>query len=251
MTAKESIIEKVQKLLELQKGAEAIGSLEEAANAAEKVQRLLLKHNLEMSEIAAHDPEKEQKMGRARYEEIYAKKNEGQWIYRLYSVLAGHNLCYIVYTRFRDDHGKPNKFVNLIGTKENVQVVRFLADQLELRLRKLEQKAWNTRELWMHEKRNAFRRGYLMGACMGIDTQLSEAKQKAMQENVKVNALVLANDAKLREAVAHFFPRLSSARRTKGYSANGAMNKGYQDGKSMQINKGMGKGGNGTAGYLK
>ena len=52
----ESIIEKVQKLLRLQKGAEDIGSLEEAANAAEKVQTLLLKHNLEMADISAHDP---------------------------------------------------------------------------------------------------------------------------------------------------------------------------------------------------
>lgn len=249
---KESIIEKVQKLLDLQKGAEAIGSLEEAANAAEKVQRLLLKHNLEMSEVSAHDPDKEQKMGRARYEEIYAKKNEGQWIYRLYSVLAKHNFCYVIMTNFYHlEQKKMNKFINLIGTKENVQVVRFLADQLELRLRDLEVKAWHNREIWMGEKRNAFRRAYLMGACTGINAQLQYAKDKMMEESKKVHALVLANDLKLEEAISHFFPKLGTGRRTKGYSAHGAGMQGYQDGKNMQINKGMGKGGNGTAGYLK
>ena len=79
-----SIIEKVQKLLSLQKGAEVIGSLKEAANAAEKVQTLLLKYNLEMADISAYDPDREQKIGRAIYRDVYAKKNEGKWIYRLY-----------------------------------------------------------------------------------------------------------------------------------------------------------------------
>jgi len=245
--APESIIEKVQKLLALQKGAEEIGSLAEAANAAEKVQTLLLKYNLEMDDISRHDPGKDQKMGRAKYEGVIAKKNEGQWIYRLYSVLADHNFCDIVFTNYRMDNGKKNKYVNLIGTKDNVLVVKFLADQLELRLRSLEVKAWNKEGRFTHEKRNSFRRGYLIGACQGIDSQLSEVKRRAMRESEQVHGLVIANEAKLKEALTELFPLLKNGRRTKSPSAQIAGSMGYRDGRSIQINKGMGSGNNGIA----
>ena len=245
--APESIIEKVQKLIALQKGAEEIGSLEEAANAAEKVQTLLLKYNLEMDDISRHDPDKDQKMGRAKYQEVIAKKNEGMWIYRLYAVLADHNFCDVVYTNYRMDNGKRNKYVNLIGKKDNVQVVKFLADQLELRLRSLEVKAWNKTGRFTNEKRNAFRRAYLLGACQGIDSQLGEVKRRAMRDNSQVQGLVLANDIKLQEALAQLFPNLKTGRRTKGYSAYMAGSLGYRDGKEIQIQKGMGSGENGIA----
>lgn len=241
-----TIIEKVQKLLELQKGAESIGSLAEAVNAAEKVQTLLLKYNLEMADISAHDPEQEQKMGRVIYQDVYAKKNEGQWIYRLYTVLAKHNLCKIIFTEFRDMYGKKNMYVNLIGTKDNVLVVKFLADQLENRIRRLETKAWNEEGRHFGEKRNAFRRAYFMGACHGIDTQLAEAKRKAM-EIPQVNALVLATDIKLRNAVAQFFPYLRTGRATRSLSAQVGGSLGYRDGKNMAINRGIGSKENGHA----
>jgi len=242
-----SIIEKVQKLLSLQKGAEVIGSLKEAANAAEKVQTLLLKYNLEMADISAYDPDREQKIGRAIYRDVYAKKNEGKWIYRLYDVLAKHNLCDVIFSRFRDTNNKFNMYVNLIGTKDNVIVVKFLADQLDNRLRRLEIKAWDSEGKYYGEKRNAFRRAYLMGACHGIDIQLKEAKVRAMGESKQINALVLANDIKLYDAVTHFFPNLKNGRARTILSAQVGESLGYRDGRSMAINKGIGSKGNGTA----
>ncbi len=240
---RKTIIERVQKLLDLEQGAKAIGSLEEAANAAEKAQKLLMKHNLEMADIAAHDPNQAQKMGRATFQDVVAQKNEGQWIYRLYYVLAEHNFCDIVYTAFIDDNGKKNKYVNLIGTKDNVQVVKFLADQLEPRLRVLEKEAWKTGRLY-GEKRNAFRRGYFMGAAQGIGAQLADAKKKMMRESDQVYGLVVANDQALAQAVSELFPHLKKGRRSRGLSAQIGGSMGYNDGKNISIHKGMGNGSN-------
>lgn len=245
-----SIIEKVQKLLELQKGAEVIGSLEEAANAAEKVQKLLFKYNLELADITRHEPEKKSEINKGVYREVNAKKNEGQWVYQLHTVLAQHNLCSVVLTSYRMENGKRNKYVNLIGTKENVQVVRFLAEQLENRLRVLEKQVWNDEGRHYGEKRNSFRRGYFMGACAGIGSQLDEAKRRAMQGSVQVTALVVQTDKQLREAMDRLFPRLRSSRRSRGPGAVAGSNFGYRDGKSMSINNGINGNGNGTAGYL-
>jgi len=235
---KNSIIEKVQKLLELQKGAEAIGSLEEAANAAEKVQRLLIKYNLELADIAEYEPEKKAKVGRAACRDIYAKKNEGQWIYRLYTVLANHNFCQVILFTYRMENGKKNMYVNLIGTRENVTVVKFLSDQLESRIRVLEKKAWENR-FFRQEKRNAFRRAYFMGACEGINAQLKDAKVRAMQENVKVTDLVVQTDKELADAIKKMFPNLKEGRMSKSLSARMAGMMGYNDGKSMNINRGI------------
>lgn len=245
-----TIIERVQKLLEFQKGAEVIDSLEEAANAAEKVQKILFKYNLEMADVTRHSPEKKSAMGKASYREVSAKKNEGQWIYSLYTVLAQHNFCQVILTYYRMGNGKRNRYVNLVGTRENVQVVKFLAEQLESRIRVLEGRTWNAEGKYFEEKRNAFRRAYFLGACQGIDSQLDEAKCRAMQESEQVTALVVQTDKQLKEAVALIFPDLLKSRRMRRPSADVGGSLGYRDGKGMNINRGINGGENNTVGLL-
>lgn len=48
---KEKVIQKIHKLLKLQFGAEKIGSTNEAFQAAKMVKKLLVEHNLSMSDI--------------------------------------------------------------------------------------------------------------------------------------------------------------------------------------------------------
>ena len=50
---------KLEKLVKLQQGATKIGSLEEAANAAEKIQTLLFKYNLSMADINTDEQREE------------------------------------------------------------------------------------------------------------------------------------------------------------------------------------------------
>ena len=51
---KENVIQKIQKLLKLQYGADSIGSIGEAYQAAKMVRKLLMEYNLSMSDIDYH-----------------------------------------------------------------------------------------------------------------------------------------------------------------------------------------------------
>ena len=237
----EPIVEKIKKLVELQKGAEAIGSLKEAANAAEKIQKILIRHNLDMERVNHLDNgrKKPADIQKGVYRDVYAKKNEGQWIYSLYSCLSSHNFCMVVSSSFYDPSTrKRNKYVNIVGTPENIQVVKFLADTLEERLRVLEKRAWS--EAPSFEKRNSFRRSYFHGAVVGINAQLVEAKERAMRDSAEVTALVVSHKDRINRALPELFGNLKSGRASaslRKYSSGAE--KGYEDGKSISINKGI------------
>lgn len=229
---KEAILEKVKKLMELQKGAEAIDSMEEAANAADKVRRLLLKYNLEMADV--HALEDEDPLGRHDQKDISPKKNEGQWIFALYTALAKYNLCTTIKIQMSRD--ALNSYLSIVGMKENVEVVKYLGEQLDVRIRIMEKEAWSNKSPYVIEKRNTFRRGYFIGAVQGIGSQLREREEAQMESEEAVNALVLVNKEQLREAVSKNFGPTRKAKRSslKGSQGNSM---GYKDGKSMNINQ--------------
>lgn len=62
---KENVIQKIQKLLKLQYGAESIGSTGEAFQAAKMVQKLLMEYNLSMSDIDTSDGQETMKMDKS------------------------------------------------------------------------------------------------------------------------------------------------------------------------------------------
>ena len=231
MEIENNILERIQKLLNLQKGAEAIGSLHEAELAAVRVHELLLKYNLDLADITGFVKPEASKISRFDERDIVNPKNEGQWIHALYNVLCKHNFCRIVVINMRDI-----KYASLIGTKVNVESVKFLGDQLENRIRIAEKDAWKQNS--SSEKRNAFRRGFFMGAVRGIDTQLELKKKEEAALNNKVTALVLSNKDKLDKFMNDEFNNLKSGKPTR-VSASTGMAMGYAKGRSMNINDGI------------
>jgi len=241
--APENVLDKIQKLLDLEQGARNIGSLEEAANAAEKVQRLLTKYNLEMSDVSMHIRKDSMDINKFAFEDVTNAKNEGQWIHSLYSMLANHNYCKLVRTiSHKWDPTKGNvrvTYANLVGTKTNVEVVRKLALRLEERIRTFEREAWR-KDQHMHKNRNAYRRAYFMGAVQGLNHQLEYIKQQEMQENVNVRSLVVQNERQLQEAMANLFSNLTDARRKRALSNGAAGARGFDDGLNMPTGESIG-----------
>ena len=237
----ESVVEKIQKLLEFQHGAEVIDSPEEAANAAEKVQRLLIKHNLSMGDIGGR--KEKTKVTRKEYGDITNKKNESTWVFDLYWGLASYNFCrFIITSRFggfdRKNKVKYFKTGVLIGEEENILAVKFLGEQLEQRLRAMAYKRWKEMQHYVPEKKNTFVRGYLRGAVIGIRDQLKEAQEREMQANVKVTSLVHVKMDAVNKYVEDQYKNLKSSKRSSLSGGNG-MHTGYVDGKTMPINKGV------------
>ena len=229
-----SILEKIQKLLTLQKGAEAIGSLHEAELAATKAGELLLKYNLDLADVTGFQKPESTDIHRFDEREIINPKNEGQWIHSLYHVISRHNFCKMIRITIRGGED----YVSIIGTKDNVESVKFISQQVESRIRTAESHAWK-RNL-SDEKRNAFRRGFFMGAVRGIDVQLTEKRKQDEMANNKVTTLVVVTGAKLDKFIQNEFHHLRSGKATRGLSANNGYAAGHAEGRSMNINKGVG-----------
>lgn len=251
MSEQEKIIERIQKLLEFQHGANAIDSPEEAANAAEKVQRLLMKHNLSMADIG--ERKEKSKVTKQEFEDIVPRKNESTWIFDLYSALCKYNFCkFLIYQGKRLDLEK-RKLITIqhgmiIGEEENILMIKFLGEQLEIRLRAMARKSFSMEKRFISEKKNTYIRGYLRGAVNGIRVQLREAQEREMQAQVKVTDLVHVKSDAVEKYIKEELGPLSKGRSSSLSGMDGAAS-GYRDGRSMSINQGVG-GGNKSSGKL-
>jgi len=211
----ERIVEKIQKLLEFQNGAEVIDSPEEAANAAEKVQRLLLKYNLSMEDIG--ERKEKSKVTEKRFDDIAPKKNEGDWIFSLYQTLCKYNFSiFIIHksvTGFdrRGKHEISMKGV-IVGQEENILTIKFLGEQLESRLRAMARKRFSEVKDFVPEKRNTFIRGYLRGSVIGIAQQLRKVQEQMASESVKVHTWFMPDNF-------YTFDRLDSATKIYTFSS--------------------------------
>jgi hypothetical protein len=226
----DKIKEKIQKLMALQVDAEKQGSLEEAANAACKVQDLLLKHNLAMAEVEGH---KVQTMNRvtSSASDIGWNKRQGQWLMGLYNGLAKYNFCRVILTQYPRDVK-----IHVMGELQNVEVVNYLGAQLAQRVLNLEKQGWNLYQ--GSDKRGTFRRGYLMGTVMGIISQLREQREAASRASASVASLVLVQSEAVQEYVEQEFPDTKTQKRSK--TKSNAVGLGYVAGQALDVHKGIG-----------
>ena len=120
MAKNNKVLDKIKKLLALQKSAEDIGSLEEAQNAAAQVSKLVLKYNIDMADVQ-EGPE-EDRIGVVRmaiHEILPFNKTHGRWLHSLYHVVAKFNFC-----RSLSYHTIPKHcIIEIWGEEHNVAIV--------------------------------------------------------------------------------------------------------------------------------
>ena len=216
---------KLEKLVKLQQGATKIGSLEEAANAAEKIQTLLFKYNLSMADINTDEQREEDiKNNSLDLSELGRVKTSGRWMETLVGVIARNNLCQVVWAQPR---------CVIFGNKENIEVVTLFSIQLISRIQDMAKQSW--KEYNGPEKRNSYIRGYTIGAVAGIAIKLKENKAE-LEKQSNMTALVVANEKLVQEAMKTKFHNLKSGRRSSSSSQDGRR-QGVKDGKNMNIHK--------------
>lgn len=245
--AKDTVLDKIEKLLSMADR----GTLYEAETAARLASGLLLKFNLTMEDVDTRIDDKE----RAVTDELFEmgqiwKKAEGNWIVNLYSAVANNNLCKII---LKPKYGGPRwsvigKDIWVIGKKINVDIVHFMCQQLIPRIRTLEKNYWEEYDGW--DKRGKFRRGFLVGATVGIRQQLAEQLAQMKKEEAKLNALIIYNDKAVEKYVSNKWPSLDKGRGSSTSSHDG-YNQGKAAGKNMRIHKGVGGKSSAYGGLLK
>lgn len=165
----QSVIAKIQKLMNLKEGAEAVGSIHEAENAAMRVQELLMRYNLDLETVQATSIQIKAEFFDG-WIELGDKqgKSESFWVPKLYSAIANNNLCRAIFD---------NTSVRILGRKDQVELVLYIADQMISKVRIAEKYSWA--EYTGEEKRGTFRRGFYSGAVIGINSRLRNENTKS------------------------------------------------------------------------
>lgn len=240
----QKLVAKIQALLKLQESAQAMGSIEEAANAAARISDMLLKYNLDMQDITSVDYEAPAVISEHIFETMdFEKSHEGGWVIKLVRVIARANMC----RAFTSDAAKTKVWV--IGTQTNADMVWFITEQLVNRLRPIKATEWA--KYTGYEKRNTWARGFFSGAVTGIGEQLMrkemEERRKAQeQERAGVapgqGLLVMRMVDKEVERINDFVSKRYAIGRGSskpGTKSVGGKQTGYATGKSMSIHGGV------------
>lgn len=240
METNESVIAKIQKLINLQEGAEAVGSIHEAENAAMRVQEYLLKYNLSISDVKTAKIAEKAKIGVTNFDlNPHQAKTEANWVRNLFWAISKYYLCKALHNAYTPGYfGKYDQgTMRIIGEENNVAIVMYTVEQLLSKIHISEKLSWKSYH--GYEKRNAFKRGFLIGAVNGIEKKLEDQQRKMVEENNSMALMVITKKKELSEYVNTHF-RVKSTSSNSRLSGIDGKTRGYEAGYNMNINKGMG-----------
>lgn len=227
----EEIMKKLRKLQNLYEGAKAINSEGEANAAAAAIQRILIQYNLTMEQISMEDNSvKTDDFTREDVPGYISKSIGGIWEYELTKVLCSHNFCRC-YMR-----GNVKNLV-LFGSKENLEVVKWLRDLLTRKYVALSKERYKEYidSLPAFQKpifKSTFQRGYLRGCCDGLDAKLT-AEEKTIEQ---CTALMVVNDERLTKYIHSKVGAIKTTHQ-RPVSAYDAYQQGVTDGRNTEIYK--------------
>ena len=233
-----TILEKIRKVAGYLKS----DNPNEAANAAAKLSELLLKYNLDASQI----PQSERVHDPFITDRVYHKRLE-DWRIDLAHAIAKANLCRIVLSQ---------STLVWLGRKSNVEVAQYINDTVVADLERLASVFWlvikqayqdNQNELdfnLMHGR--TFKQQFYVGAVKTIKERLQVDLTELQAGDGNIRALVVRNDSELNDYTRSVFPHLGY--RTARQSVSGsAYSLGRAAGANVQFKTGIGSGGaNGT-----
>lgn len=219
----------LSKLKKLQALADRAGTPEEAAVAATKVQELLFKHNLEMSDIQLGDDESSVK--REYIKGTHQIKYAASWCRSLIWDIAKSNFCDTVYTR-------GTTRVSIVGESHNVEAVKMLYDYVQAQIIQLRNEAWKTEGRFTSSRESAWKTSFDAGCAARIGTRLQQERRRLQEETEQSNALVLVTDQELKDAMTRYYPNLG--RGTAGRNLTGSgYGAGLRAGDRVALNKSL------------
>ena len=181
MMDKETVIQKIQKLLKLQYNAEKIGSTGEAYQAAKMVRKLLLEYNLSMTDINATGQQEQSRIVESD-PLSYADQYGVTWKQNLMMIICRYNLCSVIVC-------PRTKQMNIVGLDANVIIVKEFYEYLLQVFRRLSMERLNaaqneylgTGRFMTESMKKDYLRSYLEGVSRGLQENY-ESQQPTSQE---------------------------------------------------------------------
>lgn len=222
----EKIIAKVQKLLALATSCNE----HEAKAAAQKAQELMLQYNLEAQQIDFDRDYSKQELFRAS-----ENKTEMKFICPLLD-----KYFFVRVITIRNKKEKTTR-IEMVGDRANTTVAKYVFDFL---YRKFP-------ELWKAYKKETgcserAKQAFYLGLYNGLKTQFDSQRQSTCQER----GLVLVDDPKLDEKTKELIGEYSYSKSKINIRDAAATASGEEQGRKLQINKGVENKGTSTLGLI-
>ena len=159
-----------------------------------------------MEEVGVEEEKKSNEINQAEVSGFNFSSIGGNWEYRLWYVLCKWNFCKCFM------HGNSYKNLIMFGSKENMEMVKWLFGVLSKRFVEFSKNRWKeymqTPEyIYSYTKPSMarYQRGYLQGAVEGLDLKLKEISDKDKKQEpeygTKVTALVLRTSTAIDEYI--------------------------------------------------
>jgi len=225
------IEDKIRKLIKLQKSAEKIGSMEEAMNAADKIQKLALKFNIDIFTLEEEEIKRQVAVTEVEIPlaDLGYNKKQGTWIFTLLTAVGNYTFSKAVFLKTNSD----NIRVCFHCFKHNAELVEHFAVYLTSTIRDLAHTEYKTGNSLF--KRGKFYRQYLLGAALGVKSKINKILAEEIKEYKGTTALTLYSTKLLDEAMANKYPTITTKKR-RVLRGSGTMAKGLEDGKNIALN---------------
>jgi hypothetical protein len=244
----ESLIKRIKKLMALSKSSNE----NEAAAAAAKAQELLIKYNVEMSEVDKVSLEREDTQLRKEFVELFGEnaKNVIYWKRDLAFGVAKANLCQGV---------SSGKGMYFLGRGHNIEIAKFMYETIMRDVERIADDKWKQilliRSLEDMHGVNLFTDGSLrnvhgktwkasfyVGAVKTIKERLEENLTSLQIESGNVTALVSTEQQQVRDFFRQCFPKTYGAKTASAHYLS-AYKSGLAAGHEVQFKRGVGAGG--------
>ena len=254
----DKLISKIQKLITL--ASDGGATVEEADTAQQMANKLLLMHNLTMSDVKISSNSSSKKVETQRTS-IGQVKEEGQWEPSLIATICEYNLCRSIVTRKR---GFREATITVIGKRDNVDVVLYLFDVARNLYRRSSKDMYNAyrremidenshlglTELELQKaKKLAYRtvwiRSYLKGCVAGLFSKLESQRKQIERDQQKVSnqfgLMVVDNKKQITDYMEKNYSDLGKERKWKVDAESKAFSAGVDYGKDAELVAGLGQ----------
>ena len=228
----EKILAKLEKLVKLEEGAREIGSLEEAANAAARIQELLTKYNLSLADVQisdeAADPNPVIAVEFDLKDTPHWQRNESTFVVDLMSVVCRYNNAKMI-IRTRGGLAKMPPIFMLFAQEGTHEFLIQLFGRINYQIRRLEADAWAGAKNGP-VSRGKYKRDYFLGACHTIGDRLREM-HASMEEEHSTGLMVIGD--KLKKAVDERYGKSLGTLSRRSRDVSSAYAKGASDAKGI------------------
>lgn len=232
------IYEKIQKLLRL---AERAGTVAEAANASAKIQRLLIKYNLDIEEVNRY--KKTDLCEGYDYYSNYGKNVDINLIKTLFLTIAHFHMCKLI------SINQNNMFI-IIGEKYNVKTLYVLVEYILQTIERLYSKHLKELDVKLKSKeKKVYKENFYSGAILAINEKFTIQQEENKEEfgEAKINDLMVIKNNEIDKRVDELFPPEQFKINDEPVEDNIPLKEhdldayyyGYKAGKDINLHKGL------------